>query len=30
MWDNHRLLRSLANLMLGAAALMLLYAGDSG
>ncbi|SUX34704.1 cell division protein FtsQ/DivIB [Chromobacterium violaceum] len=27
MWDNHRLLRSLANLMLGAAALMLLYAG---
>ncbi|QEL57433.1 cell division protein FtsQ/DivIB [Chromobacterium paludis] len=27
MWDNHRLLRSLANLLLGASALMLLYAG---
>ena len=27
MWDNHQLLRGLANLMLAATALMLLYAG---
>ncbi|HJV05998.1 MAG TPA: cell division protein FtsQ/DivIB [Chromobacteriaceae bacterium] len=27
MWDNHRLLRGLANLLLGAAVLMLVYAG---
>jgi cell division protein FtsQ len=27
MWDNHQLLKGLANFLLGASLLMLLYAG---